>query len=169
LAHTTICFRRTEPAASVAERVKRRVNELGHPRQGRQRTVPLKTRGQLNVLCPDRTEDRTTSEASHCWGRRISFNTSSHKTSGLRSPALARAMSFVAMACLTSSVQSPVRRAMQAISSATLRTRVQFAVKEWGNGHRRAPPRDRRERGRVSQPSAPEFWFYWPMMKTHCV
>jgi hypothetical protein len=58
---------------------------------------------------------------AHCWGRRMSFNTSSHKISGLRSPALATAMSFVGIACLTPSSHSPVRRAMQSISNATLR------------------------------------------------
>jgi hypothetical protein len=78
----------------------------------------------LSYFGSARTEDRAASEAVHCWGRRMSFNVSSHKISGLRSPALKSAMSFVAMACLMSSSQSPVRRAMQTISSATLRTRV---------------------------------------------
>ena len=78
----------------------------------------------LSYFGSARTEDRAASEAVHCWGRRMSFNVSSHKISGLRSPALTSAMSFVAMACLMSSSQSPVRRAMQTISSATLRTRV---------------------------------------------
>jgi hypothetical protein len=55
-------------------------------------------------------------------GWRMSFNASSHNISGLRSPALASAMSFVAIACLTPSSQSPVRSAMQTISSATLST-----------------------------------------------
>jgi hypothetical protein len=32
------------------------------------------------------TEDRAASEAAHCWGARMSFNTTSHKISGLRSP-----------------------------------------------------------------------------------
>jgi hypothetical protein len=41
------------------------------------------------------TEDFAASEAAHCWGRRMSFNVSSHNISGLRSPALANAMSFV--------------------------------------------------------------------------
>jgi hypothetical protein len=59
-----------------------------------------------------KTEDRAASEAAHCWGLRMSFNASSHKISGLRSPALTSAMSFVAIACLMSSSQSPVRRAM---------------------------------------------------------
>jgi hypothetical protein len=58
-------------------------------------------------LCPHEesgsTEDRAASEAAHCWGWRMSFNASSHKISGLRSPALASAMSFVAIACLMSS------------------------------------------------------------------
>jgi hypothetical protein len=53
----------------------------------------------------------------------MSFNTSSHKISGLRSPPLASVMSFVAIACLKSS-QSLVRRAMQTISNAMLKTRV---------------------------------------------
>jgi hypothetical protein len=42
-------------------------------------------------------EDRAASEAVHCWGRRMSFNTSSHKISGLRSPVLASAMTFLAI------------------------------------------------------------------------
>jgi hypothetical protein len=41
----------------------------------------------------------------------------------LRSPALARAIIFLAMACLTKSSASLARRAMQVISNATLRTR----------------------------------------------
>jgi hypothetical protein len=49
---------------------------------------------------------------------------------------LASAMSFVAIACLTPSSHSPVRRAMQSISNATLRTRLlsrsPVAVKEMG-------------------------------------
>jgi hypothetical protein len=70
------------------------------------------------------TEDRAASEAAHCWGVRISFNTCSHKMSGLRSPFLASAMSFVAIACLTQSSQSPVRRPMQIASNATPKMRV---------------------------------------------
>jgi hypothetical protein len=58
---------------------------------------------------PIKAEDRASSEGAHCWGRRMSFNTSSDKISGLRSPALASAMSFVAIACLTPSSQSPDR------------------------------------------------------------
>jgi len=54
----------------------------------------------------------------------MSFNISSHKISGWRSPALASAMIFVAMACLMSSSQSPIRKAMQTISYATPKTRV---------------------------------------------
>src|SRR5262249_13985188 len=61
--------------------------------------------------------------ASIC-GLRMSFNTCSQSMSGLRSPALARAMILLAMACLTSSAQSPVRRATQVSSKATPRTRV---------------------------------------------
>jgi hypothetical protein len=49
------------------------------------------------------TEDRAASEAAHCWGVRMSFNIFSHKKSGLRSPVLASAMSFVAIARLTPS------------------------------------------------------------------
>ena len=37
----------------------------------------------------------------------MSFNACSHSTSGLRSPAFARSMIFLAIACLTSSSQSP--------------------------------------------------------------
>src|SRR5262249_29458465 len=55
---------------------------------------------------------------------RMSFTTCSQSTSGLHSPALAKAMILLAMACLTSSAQSPVRSAKQAISSATPMTRV---------------------------------------------
>jgi hypothetical protein len=50
--------------------------------------------GQVESLS---TEDRAASEAAHCWGVRMSFNTSSHKISGLRSPVLVSAMSFVAI------------------------------------------------------------------------
>jgi hypothetical protein len=38
--------------------------------------------------------DFAASEAAHCWGVRMSFNTSSHNISGLRSPALASAIAF---------------------------------------------------------------------------
>src|SRR6476661_5313278 len=55
---------------------------------------------------------------------RISFKTCSQSASGLRSPALARAMILLAMACLTSSAQSPGRRATQAISRAAPMARV---------------------------------------------
>jgi hypothetical protein len=51
-------------------------------------------------------------------------NACSHNTSGLRSPALASSMILMAMACLTLSSQSPVRKAMQVISRATPRTRL---------------------------------------------
>jgi hypothetical protein len=68
----------------------------------------------------------------------------------------------VAIACLTPSSQSPVRRPMQTISNATRRTRSP-------SKSNRSPlrngvigmallPGNRRERGRVSQPSAPVFW-----------
>jgi hypothetical protein len=67
---------------------------------------------------------RPPTEAAYASLLRMSLNTCSHKISGLRSPALASATSFVAIDCLTSSSQSPVRRAMQTISSATLRTRL---------------------------------------------
>jgi hypothetical protein len=61
------------------------------------RFVPLvaKSVPQVGSLS---TEDRAASEAAHCWGRRISFTASSHNLSGLRSPALTSAMSFVAIA-----------------------------------------------------------------------
>src|SRR5262245_18836558 len=47
-----------------------------------------------------------------------------HSTLGLRSPVLARAMSLLAMACLTWSSQSPVHRLTQASSSARPRARL---------------------------------------------
>jgi hypothetical protein len=64
------------------------------------------------------------STASAPLSPRISFNACSHKTSGLRSPASARAMILSAMACLTPSSQSPIRRAMHVVSNATPRMRV---------------------------------------------
>src|ERR1700730_18069178 len=84
----------------------------------------------------------------------MSFNTSSHKISGLRSPALASAMSVVGTACLTPSSHSPVRRAMQSISNATLRNAYSLGRtggrQGMGDLHR-AAPRNRRELGSVSQ------------------
>src|SRR5215831_11666045 len=82
-------------------------------------------------------------DASVLGSVRISFNTCSQSVSGLRSPALARAMILLAMACLTSSAQSPVRRATQAISKGgahgARRLRVKFlAIQEWGDRHRPA-------------------------------
>jgi hypothetical protein len=56
-------------------------------------------------------------------GPRLSFNARSHKMSGLRSPPFASSMIFGTIACLTSSAQSPVRRAIQVISRATPRAR----------------------------------------------
>jgi hypothetical protein len=48
--------------------------------------------------------------------QRMAANACSHNRSGLRSPALASSMILMAMACLTPSSQSPVRKAMQVIS-----------------------------------------------------
>jgi hypothetical protein len=56
-------------------------------------------------------------------GLRMSFNTFSQSVSGLRSPALARAMIFLAMVFFTSSPQSPIRRPVQTCSNATSRMR----------------------------------------------
>jgi hypothetical protein len=55
-----------------------------------------------------KVEDRAASEAVHCWGRPMSFNTSSHKMSGVRSPVLASAMSFSAIASLMPSLRNGV-------------------------------------------------------------
>ena len=71
-------------------------------------------------------------------GVQISFKACSHNISGLRSPAFARSMIFVALACLTPSSLSPIRRAMQTSSKATPRMRlirVPAAVKIWGDRH----------------------------------
>src|SRR3981189_1903062 len=68
-------------------------------------------------------------------GLRIAFNSCSHKVSGLRSPDFASSIILVAMACLTPSSLSPIRRAMQTISKATPRTRL-------SSGSNRAPLRN---------------------------
>src|SRR5262249_41821925 len=56
-------------------------------------------------------------------GWRISSKARSHNRSGLHSPVFASAMILFAIACLTSSAQSPIRRPMQTCSNATPRTR----------------------------------------------
>jgi hypothetical protein len=52
------------------------------------------------------------------------------QNTGLRSPALASAMSFVAIACLTPSSQSPAHRSRQAFRVPTPRTRLRRDLRE---------------------------------------
>src|SRR5262249_1197019 len=57
-----------------------------------------------------------------------SSNARAHSRSGLRSPDFERSMILSAIACLTSSSQSPVRRPMQTCSNATPRMRTVFRI-----------------------------------------
>src|SRR5215472_9797496 len=69
--------------------------------------------------------------AAYICGSRMPFKARSHNRSGLRSPVFASSMILFAIACLTSSSQSPVRRAMQTCSSATPRIRLVSGSKRW--------------------------------------
>jgi ElaB/YqjD/DUF883 family membrane-anchored ribosome-binding protein len=96
-----------DKAASVADRTSHRAARY-RPRSGRSRAF---------CRISPRTEDRAASEAAHCWGRRMSFNTSSHKISGIAFTGFGKRDELRGDSLFDALVQSPVRRARQTISS----------------------------------------------------